>query len=144
MGEEENKEEAQAAEAEAEVPAGEDSGEAGESGEAQATVQPAKFAPLQDGVSTATGVENLDLILDVSTKITVELGRTAMLIKDVLKLNIGSVIEINKLAGEPVDILINEKLVAKGEVVVINENFGVRVTEIVGAEQRIKKLGSEG
>ncbi|MBN1522446.1 MAG: flagellar motor switch protein FliN [Candidatus Aureabacteria bacterium] len=109
----------------------------------KATGQPAKFAPLPEGDSTGKKVENLDLILDVSTKVTVELGRTQMLIKDVLNMNIGSVIEINKLAGEPVDILVNDKLIAKGEVVVINENFGVRVTEILGAEQRIKKLGSK-
>ncbi len=113
-----------------------------EQSEDQPSAQPAKFAPLTEE-GGENGTPNLDLILDVMTKVTVELGRTQMMIKDILNLNIGSVIEINKLAGEPVDILVNDKLIAKGEVVVINENFGVRITEIIGAEQRIKKLGNE-
>ncbi|MCK5708810.1 MAG: flagellar motor switch protein FliN [Candidatus Aureabacteria bacterium] len=143
MGEEEKKDaeepKAEGAETPAETPAEE---APAEEVTESAVGQPVKFAPLQ-GEEMGEGKENLDLILDVSTKITVELGRTKMLIKDVLNLNIGSVIEINKLAGEPVDVMVNNKLVAKGEVVVINENFGVRITEIVGAEQRIRKLGGE-
>jgi flagellar motor switch protein FliN/FliY len=139
MGEAENKAQ-EAPPAAAQAPAA----EAPASDEGLATGQPAKFAPLQEEQAPGKRAENLELILDVSTKVTVELGRTQMLIKDVLNLNIGSVVELNKLAGEPVDILVNDKLLAKGEVVVINENFGVRVTEIIGAEQRIKKLGGEG
>ena len=71
---------------------------------------------------------------------TVELGRTHKVIKDILELSQGSIIELDKLAGEPVDILVNNKLIAKGEVVVIDENFGVRVTDIVNQWERIQKL----
>ena len=137
MGEEENKA------AEEQTEGEQAAADAGKEQEGAAIGQPAKFAPLAGDEGGGATSQNLNLILDVSTKVTVELGRTSMLIKDILNLNIGSVVEINKLAGEPVDILVNEKLIAKGEVVVINENFGVRVTEIAGAEQRIKKLGSE-
>jgi flagellar motor switch protein FliN/FliY len=94
-------------------------------------VQPAQFsgfsgAPLMQGEET-----NLNLLLDIPLKVTVELGRTQKIIKEILELSQGSIIELDKLAGEPVDILVNNKLIAKGEVVVIDENFGVRVTDIV-------------
>lgn len=88
--------------------------------------------PAQDG--------SIDFILDVPVSITVELGRTTMVIKDVLNLGAGAVIELNRLAGEPVDLFINNKLVAHGEVVVVNENFGVKVIDIVSAAQRIRDL----
>jgi flagellar motor switch protein FliN len=83
---------------------------------------------------------NISLLLDVPMQLTVELGRTRMLIKDILGLGEGSIIELDKLAGEPVDILVNNKLVAKGEVVVIDENFGVRVTDIITPMERINTL----
>lgn len=83
---------------------------------------------------------NLDLLLDIPLKVTVELGRTKRTIKDILDLSSGSIIELDKLAGEPVDILVNEKLIAKGEVVVIDENFGVRVTDIISQSERLMKL----
>lgn len=83
---------------------------------------------------------NISLLLDVPMQMTVELGRTRMLIKDILGLGEGSIIELDKLAGEPVDILVNNKLVAKGEVVVIDENFGVRVTDIISPMDRINNL----
>jgi flagellar motor switch protein FliN len=83
---------------------------------------------------------NLDLLLDIPLSITVELGRTKKLIREILELTPGSIIELDKLAGEPVDILINNKLIAKGEVVVIDENFGVRVTDIISPSERIRKL----
>ena len=76
--------------------------------------------------------------MDVQMSLTVELGRTKMYIKDILGLGEGSIIELDKLAGEPVDLLVNGKLIAKGEVVVIDENFGVRVTDIVSPTDRIK------
>jgi flagellar motor switch protein FliN/FliY len=76
--------------------------------------------------------------MDVQMSVTVELGRTKMYIKDILGLGEGSIIELDKLAGEPVDLLVNGKLIAKGEVVVIDENFGVRVTDIVSPTDRIK------
>jgi flagellar motor switch protein FliN/FliY len=84
------------------------------------------------------GNPNLNILMDVQMALTVELGRTKMYIKDILGLGEGSIIELDKLAGEPVDLLVNGKLIAKGEVVVIDENFGVRVTDIVSPADRIK------
>lgn len=99
-------------------------------------VKPVAFEPLQVGVeSEAMG--NIALLLDVPMRVTVELGRTKMTIKDILGLGEGSIIELDKLAGEPVDILVNDKLIAQGEVVVIDENFAVRVTKIVTPMERI-------
>lgn len=83
---------------------------------------------------------SIDMILDISLPVTVELGRTRMLIRDILNLAPGSVLELDKLAGEPVDLLVNDKPIAKGEVVVIDENFGVRLTNIVNTADRIKNL----
>jgi len=84
---------------------------------------------------------NISLIMDVFMEMTVELGRTKKLIKEILSMGEGTIIELDKLAGEPVDILVNHKLIAKGEVVVIDENFGVRVTEIVSPLERMNELG---
>ena len=103
------------------------------------TVQPVQFAPLKP-VSLTTADTNISLIMDVPLQVTVELGRTRKLIRDILELAPGSIVEIDKLAGEPVDILVNGKLIAKGEVVVIDENFGVRITEIVNPLDRINNL----
>jgi flagellar motor switch protein FliN/FliY len=80
-------------------------------------------------------------ILDIPLMVTVELGRTKMLINDLLQLGQGSVIELSKLVGEPLDFLVNEKAVAKGEVVVVNEKFGIRVTEIISPQERIESMG---
>ena len=88
----------------------------------------------------ATVDPNIALLLDVPLQVTVELGRTRKLIRDILELSPGSVIELDKLAGEAVDILVNGKLIAKGEVVVIDENFGVRVTDIISQIERTKNL----
>jgi flagellar motor switch protein FliN/FliY len=82
----------------------------------------------------------LDFILDIPLEISVELGRTKMIINDLLQLGQGSVIELSKLAGEPLEIFVNGKLVARGEVVVVNEKFGVRVTDIVSPMERVKSL----
>jgi len=84
---------------------------------------------------------NLELLLDVPLEITAELGRTRMIINDLLQLGQGSVIELNKLAGEPLEILVNQKLIARGEVVVVNEKFGIRLTDILSPLERIKQLG---
>jgi flagellar motor switch protein FliN/FliY len=78
--------------------------------------------------------------MDIPLSVTVELGRTNRSVKEVLELSTGSIIELDKLAGEPVDILVNQRVVAKGEVVVIDENFGVRVTDILSQAERISKL----
>jgi flagellar motor switch protein FliN/FliY len=80
---------------------------------------------------------NISLLLDVPLKLTVELGRTTRTVKEILALAPGSVVELDKLSGEAVDILVNEKLIAKGEVVVIDENFGVRITEILDPDVRL-------
>ena len=83
------------------------------------------------------GIDNLTLLLDVPMRVTVELGRTRMTIKDILNLGAGSIVELEKLAGEPVDVLVNDKLIALGEVVVIDENFSIRVTKVVTPMERI-------
>jgi flagellar motor switch protein FliN len=104
----------------------------------QPQIQPAGFQEL--GPSSAEETTNLDLILDIGLSVRVELGRTSMKIRDILNLGPGSVVELNKLAGEPVELIVNDKLFAKGEVVVIDENFGVRVTDILSIEERIETL----
>jgi flagellar motor switch protein FliN/FliY len=86
-------------------------------------------------------IKKLDMILDIPLRVSVELGRTRMLVNDLLQLGQGSVIELNKLAGEPLEVLVNEKLVARGEVVVVNEKFGIRLTDIISPIERIEKLG---
>jgi flagellar motor switch protein FliN/FliY len=83
---------------------------------------------------------NLDLIMDIPLKVTVELGRAKMVVHDLLALGQGSVIELNKLAGEPMEVLVNDKLVARGEAVVVNEKFGVRLTDIISPMERIQQL----
>ncbi|PWW39778.1 MULTISPECIES: flagellar motor switch phosphatase FliY [Paenibacillus] len=103
-------------------------------------VQPVQFANLQNGAFGQVDENNLNLLMDIPLKVTVELGRTQKQIKDILELSQGSIVELDKLAGEPVDILVNNKLIAKGEVVVIDENFGVRVIDIVSQWDRIQKL----
>jgi flagellar motor switch protein FliN/FliY len=85
-------------------------------------------------------IRDMDFILDIPLEVSVELGRTKMLINDLLQLGQGSVIELSKLAGEPLEILVNRKLVARGEVVVVNEKFGVRLTDVISPMERIKQL----
>ena len=83
---------------------------------------------------------DLDFILDIPLSLTVELGRNRMLISELLQLGQGSVVELSKLAGEPMDVFINQRLIARGEVVVVNEKFGVRLTDIISPAERINKL----
>lgn len=83
---------------------------------------------------------NLDFILDIPMTLSVELGRSQMLISELLKLGRGSVIELAKLSGEPLDILANQRLIARGEVVVVNEKYGIRITEIISPAERVEKL----
>lgn len=83
---------------------------------------------------------NLNLILDIPLKVTVELGRTKMPVSELLNLTQGSVIELAKLAGEPMEVLVNDKLIARGEAVVVNEKFGVRLTDIISPSERIEQL----
>ncbi|MGN0155201.1 MAG: flagellar motor switch phosphatase FliY [Lachnospiraceae bacterium] len=94
-------------------------------------VQPVQFQPFNAAVNPITQQENIDLIMDVPLEVTVELGRTSKSIKEILEFAPGTIIELDKIAGEPIDVLVNGKLVAKGEVVVIEESFGIRVTDII-------------
>ncbi len=84
--------------------------------------------------------KNLEFILDIPLQLTVELGRTKLLVRDVLQLNQGAVVELTKLAGENLDVFVNSKLVARGEAVVINEKFGVRLIDIVSPHERVEKI----
>lgn len=103
---------------------------------------PVNFPSLQPTAVPTNIPPNLELLLDVQMVLTVELGRTKKYVKEILGLGEGSIIELDKLAGEPVDLLVNGKLIAKGEVVVIDENFGVRVTDIIGPAERLAKMSS--
>jgi flagellar motor switch protein FliN/FliY len=85
--------------------------------------------------------ENLDLLLDIPLEITIELGRTKMLINDLLKLGQGSIIELTKEAGDTLEILANNRLIAKGDVVVVNKKYGIRLTEVISPMERVEKLG---
>ena len=101
----------------------------------------------EEGSAETAGEESgepasLDLILDIPLAVTVELGRSKMLINDLLQLGQGSVVELTKLVGEPLEVLVNDKLVARGEVVVVNEKFGVRLTDIVTPMERVKSLAT--
>jgi flagellar motor switch protein FliN/FliY len=90
--------------------------------------------------SAVDGSVNMEFVLDIPLEVTVELGRTKMLINDLLKLGQGSVIELAKLAGESLDILANQKAIARGEVVVVNEKYGIRLTEVISPMERIERL----
>lgn len=103
-------------------------------------VQQAAFSEFEQVELNQNEQRNLDMLLDIPLKVTVELGRTKRPIKEILDLSAGSIIELDKLAGEPVDILVNQKLIAQGEVVVIDENFGVRVTDIISKTARLMNL----
>lgn len=100
--------------------------------------------PIKDGgqkrEERSAKERNLDLILDIPLKVTVELGRTKMLVSELLNLGQGSVIELSKLAGEPMEVLVNDKLVARGEAVVVNEKFGVRLIDIISPAERVEQL----
>lgn len=103
-------------------------------------VQSVEFTTFDDDANSHLPTQNIDLLMDIPLHVTVELGQTRKTIKEVLEMGPGSIIELDKLAGEPVDILINQKRIAKGEVVVIEENFGVRITEIINQRDRLRKL----
>ena len=102
--------------------------------------QGAKFEELKPAGAGAGTTRDIDFLLDIPLEVTVELGRSRMFIKDLLQLGHGSVIELEKIAGEPMEILVNDKLIARGEVVVINEKFGIRLTDIISPTERIQKL----
>ncbi|GED62300.1 flagellar motor switch phosphatase FliY [Lysinibacillus fusiformis] len=103
-------------------------------------VQQAQFASFDSNVISQSEARNLNMLLDIPLQVTVELGRTKRSVKEILELSSGSIIELDKLAGEPVDILVNSRLIAKGEVVVIDENFGVRITDVLSQAERLNNL----
>ncbi|MCK4710575.1 MAG: flagellar motor switch protein FliN [Gammaproteobacteria bacterium] len=101
----------------------------------------ASFKNLNDNSSQLTNTDtNLDVILDIPVTLSMEIGRTELPIHSLLQLNQGSVVELDRLAGEPMDVLINGTLIAHGEVVVINEKFGIRLTDVISPAERVKKL----
>ena len=102
-------------------------------------VKPVEFGKFDRTESTGQP-KNIDILMDVKLPVAIELGHTEMTIRDILNLSAGSVVELNKLAGEPVDLLVNNKTIARGEVVVVDENFGLRVTSLISPEDRIKSL----
>ena len=100
----------------------------------------ARFPTLEKGEQKKGTKRDLDFLLDIPLEISVELGRTNMIINDLLQLGQGSVVELDKLAGEPLEIFVNHKLVARGEAVVVNDKFGVRITDIISPTERVKQL----
>ncbi|AFJ02405.1 Flagellar motor switch protein FliN [Methylophaga frappieri] len=106
---------------------------------AEQLAQTAKMEKLSDNGHTRADV-NLDMVLDIPVTISMEIGRTRISIRNLLQLSQGSVVELDRLAGEPMDVLVNDTLIAHGEVVVVNDKFGIRLTDVISAAERIKKL----
>lgn len=104
-----------------------------------AATSAASFDELRDDSHPGTDV-NLDVVLDIPVNLSMEIGRTKISIRNLLQLNQGSVVELERLAGEPMDVLVNGTLIARGEVVVVNEKFGIRLTDIISPAERVKKL----
>lgn len=129
-----------------EAPPEESGSEYSSSGGRKREINPELVTELADDVKSGDDalnklrIQNIDFILDVPLKVGVELGRTKVLIKDLLQLGQGSVLELDKMAGEPLEILVNGKLIARGEVVVVNEKFGIRITDIISPVERIETL----
>jgi flagellar motor switch protein FliN/FliY len=108
---------------------------------AQVDPQPAEFGNLQaDAGAEAKSDINMDVILDVPVTLSMEVGRTRVPIRNLLQLNQGSVVELERVAGEPLDVFVNGTLIAHGEVVVVNEKFGIRLTDVISPSERIRKL----
>ncbi len=124
--------------------AGEDGGQdtaADDAGSGGDGIQRAAMAALQDeGGAEGDENVNLDVILDIPVTLAMEIGRTKISIRHLLQLNQGSVVELDRLAGEPLDVLVNGTLIAHGEVVVVNERFGIRLTDVISPQERVKKL----
>jgi flagellar motor switch protein FliN/FliY len=122
--------------------------EAGSAGDAAAAAnvaaadnaQQVSFEELAGSTGGADGDVNMDVILDIPVTISMEVGRSKMNIRNLLHLNQGSVVELNRMAGEPLDVMVNGTLIAHGEVVVVNEKFGIRLTDIISPAERVKKL----
>jgi len=109
--------------------------------EEQADATPAPVTQLADDANPRPDSDiDLDMVLDIPVTISMEIGRTKINIRNLLQLGQGSVVELDRLAGEPMDVLVNETLIAHGEVVVVNDKFGIRLTDVISAEERVKKL----
>ena len=113
------------------------------SANAEAGVKPAVLPDLSGAGDVPPAKPSIELVRDIEVVLTVELGRTEMLVQDIMELTPGKVLELDRLAGEPLDILVNGKLLARGEVVVVDENFGVRITSILDPDQRQAAVSSE-
>lgn len=100
----------------------------------------AQFGQLTNDNKAGSSEVNLDVILDIPVTLSVEIGRTRQTIRNLLQLNQGSVVELDRLAGEPMDVLVNGTMIAHGEIVVVNEKFGIRLTDVISAAERVKKL----
>ncbi|PCI22412.1 MAG: flagellar motor switch protein FliN [Piscirickettsiaceae bacterium] len=121
--------------------AGEAGGDWGDALEEQASAEAASFDEVSDnGIKSIDSELNLDVLLDVPVTVSMEVGNTKISIRNLLQLNQGSVIELDRLAGEPMDVLVNGTLIARGEVVVVNDKFGLRLTDIITPAERVKKL----
>lgn len=128
------------AEAMAEAEQGGDAATATDQSTADQAIERAQFQDLQPEVVARHGEVNLDVVLDVPVTLAMEIGRTRISIRNLLQLNQGSVVELDRLAGEPMDVLVNGTLIAHGEVVVVNEKFGIRLTDVVSPSERVKRL----
>jgi len=106
----------------------------------EAAMNPGMEEKKTGGIEGGDEIHNLDFILDIPLRVSVELGRTKILVRDLLQLGQGSVVELTKFAGEPLELLVNDKLIARGEVVVVNEKFGLRLTDIISPVERIEQL----
>jgi len=113
-----------------------------EQASAKEHAEKAKFDPLTADKKNET-THSLDVILDIPVSLSMEVGKTTISIRNLLQLNQGSVVELDRLAGEPLDVMVNGTLIAHGEVVVVNDKFGIRLTSVMSAEERIKKLSAE-
>ncbi|MCX4192943.1 flagellar motor switch protein FliN [Methylophaga sp. OBS1] len=113
--------------------------EQAESEDKQQKANPAPVAQLDDDAKPRQDVD-LDMVMDIPVTISMEIGRTRISIRNLLQLSQGSVVELDRLAGEPMDVLVNDTLIAHGEVVVVNDKFGIRLTDVISAAERIKKL----
>jgi flagellar motor switch protein FliN len=109
---------------------------------AEQNVRPAQYANLEDDATPAapTHMNDIELVVDVPVQVTVELGRAKMQIRNLLKLSYGSVIELDMLAGEPLEVVVNGCLIAQGEVVIVNDRYGIRITDIVTPAERLRKI----
>lgn len=126
--------------AEALEESGDTDSDSGDSPEPSTDVAAAGFDNLEDNSLGNSDDINMDVILDIPVKLSMEIGRTSVNIRSLLQLNQGSVIELDRMAGEPLDVLVNGTLIAHGEVVVVNEKFGIRLTDVVSPAERVKKL----